>query len=143
MLSQADALQFQLGPCLSRLPGHALDLDKADHDVFHGAQVVEEIEVLEDHPHFLPIGVEVLLVGVFHLFPFKPDAALIRFHEEIDALQKRALAGAGGTDEDLEIALSDRQGDAPEDLPLPVALGDVFDAEDGRFFWHGQLPCTA
>jgi hypothetical protein len=89
--------------------------------------VIEEVEILKDHPDFLAVGVEVSLVCIMNLLFVQPDPPLVGFDQKIDALQKRALPRAGGSDEDLEIPLVHLERRPLEDVLLPVALRYVFD----------------
>jgi hypothetical protein len=133
VLLQADPRQLHDGPFLGLFTGHPPNLDHPDLDVLQGAQVIKEVEVLEDHPHLLAVGVEVPLLGVVDLPVLEPDPALVGLDQEVDALKQGALAGAGGADEDLEVPSVHVERGPLEDVLLPVALRDVFDPENGRF----------
>ena len=56
------------------------------HDVLQHVQMVEEVEILKDHPDLLAVGVEVALVCIMNLLFVQPDPPLVGFDEEIDAL---------------------------------------------------------
>ena len=75
---KAHAGQLVHGAFTGGRGGHAAHLAQGDGHVLFGGQVVEQVEVLEDHAHLGPEGAELGLVGKVELFAFKDDLALVR-----------------------------------------------------------------
>jgi hypothetical protein len=53
------------------------------------------------------------------------DAPLVRRLQEIEASQKRGLAGAGGADDGQGLAGIQREADVPEHFGIPKGLADM------------------
>jgi len=91
-------------------------------------------------PIFLSVGVKLRLVrGVDRLLPEK-DAALLEAHQEIDAVQQRALAAARRPEDDLDVPLEQLERHPLEHLGIPVALVDIFQPENRLCAGHGGAP---
>ena len=118
---------------------HAFDLDQGHAHVLQGGKVVEQVEILKDHTDILTQG-QKLFPGCAIDFPaLEEDASRIRRGEKVDAGKQGGFARARGTDQHLEVAFADRQGDIVEDAVAANGLDDVFHAQDGRII-HGQGP---
>ena len=137
---KAHAGQLVHGAFTGGRGGHAAHLAQGDGHVLFGGQVVEQVEVLEDHAHLGPEGAELGFVGEIQLFAFKDDLAPVRGDEAVDALQERALARTGRTDEDLELAAFHGQGAIVQDGLAAQAFADAFYLQDN--FVHAFFtPC--
>jgi hypothetical protein len=142
MLRQPHASKLCQGPLAGLGLGGFLDPHQTDLHVLQRREVVEEVEVLEDHADFLPVGVELgLFRGVDRLLA-EEDAALLEAHQEIDAVQQRALAAARRPEDDLDVPLEQLERHPLEHLSIPVALVDIFQPENRLRASHGSRPLT-
>lgn len=92
-----------------RVLAHALELDRAERDVFQHGQVREQVEVLEHHAHLLAHRIDVLFERLpcqrlVDLHAVQPDLAAIQRFQMVDRPQERALAGAAGADDGNDLA---------------------------------------
>ena len=117
----------------------------------------EEVEVLEDHAHLLTVTVDVQLLAVRAALlgdvdPLEDDGAGGRHLQQVQRAEEGALAGAGGADDDHDIALVDVDADAVEGLDVlaVIILLQVLDLDQlfvigylhgaSSFPWQ-QRPC--
>ena len=101
--------------------------------------MIEQVEVLKDHPDLLPEATQGPGVFGVDLVPFEPDVAAVRGQEVVQALEKGALARAGGADDHLHVALVHIEGHVVEDRFAAEFLDDVGGAQDGGGV-HGDVP---
>ena len=67
------------------------ETDGGEGDIFHDGLMGKEIEVLEDHPHFLTDEIDIRLRVIDHL-PVDIDLALRRHFEHVQAADQGAFA---------------------------------------------------
>ena len=99
----------------------------------------EDIEVLENHAHLLPVEINVHLGRLGHLALFdhvllflgqvagdlvalEVDLAAFRLFQQVQAPQEGALAATGGADDGDDLALFNGLTDAFQNVQLAVAL---------------------
>jgi hypothetical protein len=87
MFPQSHPRQFSHSPLTGFDFTHAFNTDERDLNIFQRRQVIKEVEILENHPYLLAIGVQVSLSMVAYLSAFKPDFSLFGGDEKVDALQ--------------------------------------------------------
>ena len=105
-----------------------------------GSQVVKEVEILEDHAHLCSEGAQVLCILGIQGVPLKNDLPLVRGNEAVDALQERAFACTGRTDEHLELTAGNVQAAVLEDILAAKALADVFNFQNYFLSCHLRPP---
>ena len=82
------------------------DINRGKHDVFKDGFVVEKVEVLEHHSHFLAVDVDVDL-GIGDIDAVKDDTAACGVFHAVETPKKRTLARAGRTDDNDLFTFSD------------------------------------
>ena len=112
----------------------------ADHAVFQGAHIGEEIERLEHHPH---AGTEpVFILGtVRHGLALKNDLAATGGFQHIDAAQQRGFSGTGGSDHADDLALLHFKINVLQDLMGAEAFFQMLDLQD--CFTHDRATSTS
>ena len=137
--AQAHALERGLGT-LAALCGRHFPVQQRQFDVVERAQVLDQVEALENETegavaqarHFL------VLVGL-HRGAVDLHGAGAGLVQQADHVEQRALVAAGGTHDRQEIALLHVQADVLQgeglDLVGAVGLGDVFELD------HLGVPC--
>ena len=99
-------------------------------------QVVEQIELQEDHPHLLPQQVDIR-AGSADVVSLKDNAAAGRLLQTVQAAQKGRFARAGGPDDRHNLALENLLIDASEHLVAAEALMQVLNMDHrARFIAH-------
>src|SRR5213594_2036713 len=125
---QPDPRQELLRLIFRLFSGHALHSDGAEHDVLLGGEVSEEVETLEHHADLLSDPLPVNVVAI-HMDPVDEHAARVRFDQEIDAAQERALARSARADDDESLGFRHVEGDPSEDMKRAEVLVDVLHAD--------------
>ena len=111
--------------------GHVPHLLRAERDVAHHRQVREEVELLEDHPHFRADGLHDADVLV-ELGPVDHDAPGIVLLQPVEAADERRFARAGRPQDDDDLVLLDGQRDLVERLEVAEPLRDALGDDDVR-----------
>ncbi len=112
-------------------PIHALNADGSGGQVFHHIHIVEQIELLEHHAHFLPVLVDMLALPLgADVHAVNQDLPGGRLFQQIQAAQKGAFAAAGGTDNGYHLVFIKGNADVLEDLKLMKAFTQVYDLQD-------------
>ena len=142
------------GVSLEARAGHRLVARDLHHmhrrfdDVLQHRQVGPQIEVLEHHGEFgaQPLqlfGIRGMQFAVLagherELLAGHQDAALVGFFEQVDAAQKRALAGAGAADDADHVPRARLQRHALEHFVGAETLVDFERLELERLVVHGR-----
>ena len=127
---------FNLFPHLTALqnitlaPMRVRSHSRAECDVLEDRHVREQVERLEDHPHFAADLLDVANV-VAHLDTVNDDPAAVVLLQPVDAADERGLSGAGRADDDDDFLLPDVEIDVLERLEVAEHLVDVL-ADDDR-----------
>ncbi len=111
---------------------HALlNADGAGGQVFHHIHIVEQVELLEYHAHFLPVLVDMLALSLgADVHAVEEDLARGRLLQQIQAAQKGAFAAARGTDNGYHLVFIKGNADVLEDVELMEALTQVYALKD-------------
>ena len=104
LIVKAHPLQKRHGLGLALRLGQSLDLDLGNGDVLQHRQVVEQVELLEYHPHLLSVPVHIKALGR-DVLSFKENGARCGLLQQIQASDKCGFAAAGGADDDHHIPL--------------------------------------
>ena len=102
--------------------------DGGQRDVLQDGLVGKEIEVLEDHAHFLAEQVDIGLGVIDHL-SVDVDLALGRDLKHVETADQGALAGPGRPDDDHDLSLLDLQIDALQNFQVPEIFVKIFYAD--------------
>ena len=144
-VAEPDALEKRMCLLLGLGLRHVLDMDGREGHVVEDGHVREEVEMLEDHAHLLPVLVKIELdplAGlVFDLFlrdvhAVKVDLARRRHLQQVQRPQQRRLAGAGRADDDHHVAALDVDAHIVErlDLALVIVFFQVLDLDQTAHF---------
>ena len=131
------------------LPADPGDLHGRQNHVLHDGLVGEEVEVLEDHAHFLAVEVDVhlfrlaLLVdpgGLGDVNAVEENLAACGDFQQVQAAQQGGLAGAGGADDHHHIPLVDIHADIVQsvDGAFVVVFFQVFHLNQVISCLHGS-----
>lgn len=87
------------------------DLSLGIETILEDIHVLEEVELLEDHPH---PGADLVDVASSRqeIFAFEKDLALVRPLKQVETAKEGGLASAGRADDGDDVALLDIQGDS-------------------------------
>jgi hypothetical protein len=126
-VGKADALKQYRRFVFCLALGKMAKLDRGKGDVLHHVQVREQVELLENHAHFLAVDVDIhRFVG--YVRPFENYLSGRWEFQKIQTAQKGGLAGAGRPDNH-------------DDLALFNACGDAVDRDQvAEFSWSDQPP---
>ena len=131
---------------LQQLVGALLGLVSLDTGQLHGEAYVpqagalhQQIEPLEDHGDLPPRRPQ--LGGGHGVQPLAVDDDLAagRLLQQVDAPHQRALTGAGHTDDAVNVAVFDGEGDVLESV-YPAGCAGIKCFADVLQFDHGRLP---
>ena len=146
-ISQSHAVQ-QLESLGARLALRTLeDLDGCLHDVLQCGLVREEIEALKHHANTRTLSSDLLIVAleeraarilaIAQQLTVDVHAAGADVLEHVQAAQERRLARARGAEDDADLAGSDIEVDAPQDVQVAEELVDSANGDHGRRSRHG------
>jgi len=119
-VAQADVRQ-ELGRPGALFVGQAAGQERHQY-VLHRRQVADQVERLEDESD--PVAAVAVLLGLGHrgqVLALDPDRPRVGPVERAQQVEKRALARAGGTDDEREPSLGDPATDPAQRLDPPVA----------------------
>ena len=105
----------------------------AQHDIFHGGHVGEQLDVLKGAGDTQP-G-DLIRAQALDVLPAEPDDAVIWAVDAVDAVEKRGLAGAVGADNGENLFFLHLERNTLQGVQPSEGNGEVFDAEEG----HGIL----
>jgi hypothetical protein len=121
LIFQADPLEQFAGPGLGLILSQAFQAHRREHDVPQDVEVGKQIEILEYHPHFLSLNVDVVAYGG-DINAFEHDLAVGGLLQQIEAAQEGAFPRARRADDHHHLSLSDAHVDALEDVQLAEIL---------------------
>ncbi|MBI1901522.1 MAG: PQQ-binding-like beta-propeller repeat protein [Planctomycetia bacterium] len=132
-VAQAHAVQKRPGFGHGHLSPFTEHVQRGLDHVLQDGEVRKKIELLEHHPHHPAHGVQVLraMAGLrrqFQLADANPPR--LKRLQAVDAPQHRALARAGGADQDAHASRREVQRDALEHLALTVAFHQGLDVQE-------------
>ena len=101
-------------------------LHGGEHDVFDRVQVLEQLEILEDHADFGTQQMRVIQI-LRDVLAFEADRALVRRLKKVKAAQQRRFARARRADEDDRLAFVNREGAILQHMQRAEMLVDADD----------------
>jgi hypothetical protein len=120
---------------------HMPDLHQAEHDIAKGGEMGEKIETLKHHAGHGTLAGEfpfaqampaAIPCHVTNRHIIKDDFATVKILKQIDATQKRGLAGTAGADDGDHFALVHLEIDTLQDLIGAEALGHAAYGKKGH-----------
>src|SRR5262249_48670402 len=121
----------ELERALTRLaPGEPPHVTQGDRHVLQRAHVLKEVEPLEDHSDLGAMAGQLALAQIAEDLVLERDRAGIHGLEQREAAEQRPLPGAGRSDDHLDLAPPDLEGDALQHGEAVVGLVHGLGAQD-------------
>ena len=114
--------------------------DGRKRDVLLDREVVEKIELLEHHPHFSAVFVDVDF-QVRKVHSLEENLTAGRVFETVKTSEKSGLAAARRSDDDHFLAFVDRFGNVIQHKQIAELLGEVDDFDYGLLGRFGRVCC--
>src|SRR5680860_987200 len=138
LVGDVDSLEQLLGPrpdVGGLLPAH---LGRAERHVVEDGLVGDKVERLEHYPNIGPEIRQLLALGRQQL-AVEPNLALPDRLEAVDGPAERGFAGAGGSDDDHDLAAIDRQVDVLQHVQVAEPLVDSVEHDEGTTRSRGRV----